>query len=369
MIATIAAWLKGVFSIADLFVQMQQFFHTAPQPLDYILGFTSWVFLLGIVAIPAIGTTALASHLGLNATDLTIRAFFEKLRNGVWDFVTFPAPRVARVYHLAVDNWPSPKLQAIGALGDAPTVQWEIRDSLVVATEATAQGVQHFLELCDMSKTSQLRLTATVSVSCEALSSQIDHPQSMATLRRQSKDLQQTVHGQLADEFADFARFLHLLRDSPAAAALNPHAPRSGFESFWKAVQYRLDVAYRSVWCRWIRRQPRSTLHDRKSRLVGLFDGSLNRRETWLTNFDNLSSIIKKKSNLSCPDSDGCGGIEAAARQLGPASMSSSLFIDLSVHVHGAEAGTWSKCRRECPRAQAQKSRPRWTERQGTRRL
>jgi hypothetical protein len=273
--------------------------------------------------------------------------------NGIAGFASAGFVRLSYSF----DNDVLPTLHSVGTLPDGPTIQWTIQDSLVAATEATQKGVQDLLRRCAMSETPDLELDASTTISCQALNRQLDSPPLMTKVRRQSTKLHETISDELAREFKGFVQFLHLLRDSPASAALNPRIPRSGFASSWQSIQHRLDVVYRTVWCRWLRRQPASTLDHPKSQLLALLRAGLQRREGWKTIFSDLKRQMTDKYTWSCPKG-GCKDIEDAARRLGPASLSpSSLFEVLSPPQGGA--GRWSSAKNSASgKEQGQREQP-----------
>lgn len=236
-----------------------------------------------------------------------------------------------------------PMLHPVGPLPDGPTIHWTIQGSLVAAAEATQEGVQDLLRRCAMSEMADLELDAKTSISCEALNHQIDPPPSMTNLRRRSMKLDKTISDELAREFKGFAQFLHLLRDSPASAALDPRIPRTGLASRWQSIQHQLDVVYRTVWRRWLRRQPASTLERRKFQLLALLRAGLERRKGWKTIFIDLERQMTDKYAWSCPEG-GCKDIEGAARSLGPASLSTSSLFEVLIPPKGG-AGRWSSAK------------------------
>lgn len=155
----------------------------------------------------------------------------------------------------------------------------------------------------------------------------------------------------------DFARFLHLLRDVPASAAYNPRVPKGGFSSNWLSIQHQLDVVYRTVWCRWLRRQPASTLESRKRQLLGLLQAAQKRRTAWQSKFADLSSAMETKNSQSCIK-ESCDGIEKAARALGPASLSRSSLFGVMVLSQGATSRLSSAKKGTSEKKQGQRKRP-----------
>jgi hypothetical protein len=221
------------------------------------------------------------------------------------------------------------KLHFVGHFGPSPQINWSFNQSLVVITDAVAQEAQHYLGECLTSTTHNLQITTDVSIECSTFESQLDRPIWTTALRRESTVLQHDINNELASELSDFVRFLHLLRRNPSAAALDPQAPPALTTSRWQSIWHDLDVTYRTVWCRWIRKKPRSTLESRVEQLKSMFGSGANRRGRWHQKFLELHDNLKHKHGKSCPD---CATLETEARRLGPASLSSSPFEVLRIH-------------------------------------
>jgi hypothetical protein len=196
-------------------------------------------------------------------------------------------------------NGDLPKLRSVGDFGPSPQINWSFNQSLVVITDAVAQEAQHFLSECLTTTTHNLQITPDVSIECSTFESQLDRPIWTMALRRQSTVLQHGINSELAGEFSDFVRFLHLLRRNPSAAALDPQAPPALTTSRWESIWHHLDVAYRTVWCRWIRQKPRSTLESRVEQLKNMFRSGANRRGRWHQKFQELHDNLKRKYDKS----------------------------------------------------------------------
>lgn len=198
-------------------------------------------------------------------------------------------------------------------------------------TDAIAQGphLQHFLRECAASATSDLQLAPNVSVPCTAFGSQFDGPPLMTALRRDSRALEQNINRELAREFNDFGKFLQFLRTAPAAEVLNLWAPSPLTASRWQSISYQVKAVYNTVWCRWIRQMPRSTLESRTKQLRDMIQDGAARREIWHKELKSMAAKLNDKNNGACPD---CKRIEEEARKLGPISLSSSPFEVQRIH-------------------------------------
>ncbi|KAK4153791.1 hypothetical protein C8A00DRAFT_33475 [Chaetomidium leptoderma] len=327
----LAAWVRCAASIPQIFGHVQHFFLTAPQPIRIISSLCAWLAMLALVSVVVAIVVAISAPTVMMAARLGLRWIITEIRGVLVDSATAiivtPAISLFRVFtghnHL-------PRLPPVGDLGSIPTIRWAVQDSLVAATEVTTQGVEHLLQQCAVATTPELQLTPTINIECTVLGNQVDGPPLMTALRRDSKKIRGTVNKKLAREFSDFAQFLHLLRDHPATVALDPQAPASGFPSRWQSFSHHLDIAYRAVWCRWIRQQPRTTLESRRSQLRKMFKYGAARRDTYRVGIEKIAATLEGKYNRSC---DACDVIESKARELGPASLSSSFFDKARVHV------------------------------------
>lgn len=131
------------------------------------------------------------------------------------------------------------------------------------------------------------------------------------------------------DPTQDVPSLLAVQGDCLTTEALDPQAPPALTASRWQSIWHHLDVAYRTVWCRWIRQKPRSTLESRAEQLKSMFRSGADHRRRWHQKFQELHDNLKRKQDRSCPD---CAKLETEARKLGPASLSSSPFKVLRVH-------------------------------------
>ncbi|KAH6640206.1 hypothetical protein F5144DRAFT_598915 [Chaetomium tenue] len=319
MAGCIEAALGLLTTLGDMFIPAHPFFRSLPRPIRWILQVALGVLVVVAVVAFVIVVGAFSIQFLLYLVDQTMRYFASLTWGAVTDVFSFTGTLL----------WDAGSILATCGSSIAVFAGFGA-GSLVAATEATHEGVQDLLRRCAMSQTPDLMLDASTSISCEALNRQLDSPPSMTKLRRQSMKLYKTISHELAREFKDLVRFLHLLRDSPASAALDPRIPRSGFASRWQSIQHRLGVVYRTVWCRWLHQQPASTLKHRKSQLLELLKAGPKRREEWKNMFSDLEETIHDKFSQSC-SKGGCKEIEKAARNLGPASLSpASLFGVLS---------------------------------------
>jgi hypothetical protein len=129
-------------------------------------------------------------------------------------------------------------------------------------------------------------------------------------------------------EFKDYARFLRLLRDHPAGP-FSPQIPLLGFGSVWGETLHKMDVAYRTVWRRWIWGRPRSTIDGRQRELEKLVAGSLQSRQRWTTEFEKFADETDGKFTGA---SEHCQHIAARGRKLDPAFFLSSVSDMLAVY-------------------------------------
>jgi hypothetical protein len=324
-----------------------------PPPLiRSILRFVTWLVLavLGMVVIAIV--VASGFRIGMMLGSFLFQTLLTQVGGTVLDTIGLTLMGPVHVIKSVVkpvvtlllgpDNDPGSELPPVGALGDAATVHWEIRDNLVLVTEATAQAVQPLVQRCDKDQAPTLQLTPAIGVACDQFRSQLDHRPSVSTLHRRAQGLQTAVNKELADEFNDYAQFLHLLRDYPAAKALNPRMPRLGFESAWDAIPHKLDDIHRTVWRRWILGQPKSTLMRRQNQLARLVEDSLRHRDRLLSELSTLEDDFRNKFSGNCA---ACALIEGQARALDPASFLSYLSETLNAYQGGLgssapEAGT-----------------------------